>query len=752
MISAELRSTAQENEEAWSSALMACIHAFGVIEKVITDVDWYEDEIDKIKMMLSTQSGMISTGDEELDQELRDSLLKQKNDDADEAWKELEKRCQASEDQLAEGPTAENIRTLVEAGYLGQIGYYTTGNVDYYHIEGDEADELALQIEAAINGDEDAIEFLEDHPMALALLTSVVHRSLTAKDQGTELSEGELEFLERLYGSLGGDEGEFLAFVEKIGESELDPTLRDDLTRNLANGMLGLSNEALGGGMDRLPSDVREVALGPEKFDPQAVIDGKDPQDYMSAYRAWGSQFSTLAEFLDSSGPGLVGGTEFSTSLLATTATNIHFADFYGGEPDQEAYQDIIGVAARNPEANYIMLTGNDFSGEEYSHHDNHKNVTPESFLGSIYTRDWSDDGAAVSSVTNWIEHFQNSDDQDKVDRGSEAFLALLETITTPEMQEKLGETGHDVEDKANDVTWENVSFTHLNPEIADSFADLFLNNIEAMESTIGFNIDGAGGDDPTLNSVENRYRGEGNLEIDPMTRLAFAEYIVGSEEAASRLKTASFFRTEEAAATYFGDYPPDHAEARASGIFNSLIDKAIDNEHENRVNNTNKAIDYKNQVNNNSVDMAAAIFNEIPVPGVSTISEVMKQGFKEVLSMDSIDIQRDTSSDFSPIALNNRANIHAAIAVENSGEYEFGEDVEYLRDPNTGEISLDPHRWLNEDEEFDAEAYQDAADSILKELRDEKWPDAENELGGSVVEGFGEHYDLGREALDSRT
>ena len=131
-----------------------------------------------------------------------------------------------------------------------------------------------------------------------------------------------------------------------------------------------------------------------------------------------------------------------------------------------------------------------------------------------------------------------------------------------------------------------------------------------------------------------------------------------------------------------------------------------------------------------------------------------MKQGFKEVLATEHIDIARDTSSGFSSVALDNRATIHAAIAVENSGEHTFGEEVDYLRDPGTGEISLDPHLWMEGDGEssFDATAYQEAIDSIYGDLRDEKWPGAENELGNTVISDFSRFNMAGREALDSRT
>ncbi|MFE1167538.1 hypothetical protein [Nocardiopsis sp. NPDC058789] len=753
LVGDSLRAAANENQSAWQSSMSACLLAFGVLSEVYDAVVDYDEKIDDIITRYNTY--VTNLGDTLSPESV--TIMASYQTEADTALTTLKTKLSDAEGKLEGGATPENIRTLAEAGHFGengQIGYYIHEDLNYLHVDESQAETIAIHLrDGVLNGYGGSLEALEDNPELLALISNIAIRANTAERNGEKLSDGEIAFLETLHEELEGlDEDGFLGFVNQIESSEhISDSLREEITRSLSNGTLALSNEAVGGGMDLLPHDVQQVALGPEPFDPQAVINGADPQDFLNDYRDWGSDFGTLADYLSSSGPGIKGGTEFSTSLLATTSSNIHFVDFYGREPDDSVYQDIIDVAARNPEANNIMLTGNDFDGNEYEHHERHQGVTPESFLSSIYTRDWPDDGSAVSKVTDWIDHFQASDEPEEVDLGSEAFLALLETITTPEMQERLGETRHSIEDEENDVTWENVSFTHLNPEIADSFADLFLNNIEAMESSVGFSIDPDGLKDPSVYEVDSEYKGDGDLRIDPMTRLAFAEYIVGSEQAATRLEAASYFRSEEAAATYFGEYPPDESEPREAGIFAALIDDAINNEHDKRVEATNGAIDYKNQVSNGSVDMVSAVFNEIPVPGVSTVSEVMKQGFKEVLSIDHVDVSRDTSSDYSQIAADNRAAIHAAVAVENSGDHVFGEEVEYLRDPETGNINLDPNFWF-EQGDFDEELYQEAVDSIRGDLRDREWYGAERELGGSVIGDFSQANSAGRQALEART
>lgn len=752
LVSENLRSAANENQSAWQSSMSACTLAFGVLSEVYEAVVEYDEKIEDIRDRYN--SYVTNLGDT-LPPDAK-SIMISFQTEADSALTALRNRCNSAEGILGDGATPESLRALAEAGHFGehgQIGYYINEDLNYFHVDETQAETIAIHLkDGVLEGHAGSIEALEDNPELLALITNVALRANTAERNGEKLSDGEIAFLETIHDELEIDGDGFLEFLNKIESSEhISDSLREEINRSLANGTLALSNEAVGGGVDLLPSDIQETIIGPSGLDLNAVANGGDPEAHLNDYKEWGTDFIALADYLSSSGPGVKGGTEFSTTLLATTANNISLVDFYPGGPDDINYQDILDVAARNPEANNIMLTGEDFDGNEYKHHENHEGMTPEYFLETIYTHDWPDDGQAASKVTDWIEIFQNSDDPEKVDQGSEALVIFLDTITDPEMQEKLSNTGHDIEDKENDVTWRDVSFTNLNPEIADAFADIFLNNMEAMESSVGFSIDPNGGEDPSSYGVENEYRDDGAIRLDPMTRLAFAEYIVGSEQAAARLDAAAFFRTEEAAATYFGDPPPRISEPRNAGIFSSIIDKAIENEHQSRVDSTNVDIDYKNQVASNSTDIVAAVFNEIPVPGVSTVSEIMKQGIKEVLNIDPVDVERSTSSDFSRIALDNRAMLHAAAAMESDGGYEFGEEVDYLRDPDTGNINLNPNHWA-QDENFDEEEYQKAVDSIYENLDGGPWLGEEGKLTETVITDFGDFHAGGGQALDSRT
>ncbi|OLT25388.1 hypothetical protein BJF83_22960 [Nocardiopsis sp. CNR-923] len=742
LISTELRGTAEENREAWSSSLMACTHAYGVISKVHGDVQWYDRRIDEIREGLRWAIRYRGSTEES-------EIVEQYNEMADQAWRALERRCNDSEDMLRDGPTPENIRALTEAGHLpggaGGIGYHTTEDLDYYHITNEDAETFLIHIEQGMeHGYGGSLETLDE--ISLALLNLVSRRAVEAREAGERLPDNEMAFLQTIIDGLAesGDprvDSDFMGFLAEMdGNEHLSGTLKNDLRLSLSNAMLALSNEELGGGYDRLPEDVLDVVDGMEDPDPFP----NSGYGVLGSTIEWQSDFTRLMNFLGASGSGVVGGTEFSVTLMGTAADHLDLTESAALSITDSPFGTALDVASRNPDANHIMLTGR-YPGEYgpdgeyedgavYEHHENHTHMTPERFLEELYTFDWGDDGRQVRGITDWIDDYQASDDPEQNRMASDAFLALVDTVTSDEMQEVLSQTGHDIEDENHDVTWRNVSFGHLNPEIADSFAELFLANIDVMESSAGFNI--TGGQDPTVHQIENGYDRNGNLRLDPADRLAFAEYIMGSEEAAVRLHSASFFRSEEGMADYFSQFPPERGEARESGILRALVETALQNEHENRVNNTNGAIDYQNAVMSGSVDLAAAAFSEIDAPGVSTIAEVMKLGFKAVLEEEHIEVSRDASGDFSPMALEIRSTLHAANVLEEQGLIEIG-GVDQMRDPDTGQISIDPQHWRDGSESLESEEVVGHIDTMHTAIWETVWPGAETATAKEMIDDF---------------
>ncbi|MFE6305825.1 hypothetical protein [Nocardiopsis sp. NPDC057823] len=630
LIGEGLRKAAEDNSFAWSSSMMACTHAYGVLDKINEDVKWYEDKIEEIKGKLSTALANASEPD---NLTLVNQIIDSHNAEAAQAWRDLEDRCDDSQEILKGGPTPENIRLLADGGHLGEyglIGYYTTGDLDYFHVDEDQAETIATHIQnAVLHGYDGSIEALEDHPEYLALIGNVVSRALTAQQNGDRIMDGEIEFLETLFGDLsnvGGDDPGFLAFMGQVNSSEhISDSLRDDISRNLANSLLVLSDESIGGGVGRLPKDVQEAADGPE-FPSILSLDSEEAIDeYMDVYQSWGSDFSALAEFLSNSGPGVQGGTEFSTTLLGTSATNLHYTEFYGGEPTGTAYQDIIEVASRNEEANYIILTGEDFDGNEYRHHSNHDHLKPEDVLTTFYSYEWEDDGAAVSGITDWIA--RNKDEvvgEITPEIRGNAFVSLMEMLEDEDFRDELFGTDRTVKDDEG-REWLDVSVGHLNGELANGFGDIFLAYMEEFSET-----DGVGEEE----AFETRWSPElGTVELSPESRLAFTQLIVGDPDAAARIYEAVLLNTGHAMEEFASnDGPRDQVPVSLAGSLQGLVEEALANESITRGDQHGEAADYRNAVNGATVDLLGGAASDLQVPGF--VVEMAKFAAKEALAI----------------------------------------------------------------------------------------------------------------------
>ncbi|GAA1437928.1 hypothetical protein [Nocardiopsis tropica] len=644
LIGEGLRSAAEENHFSWSSAMMACYHASGVLSKINEDVQWYEDKIEEIKGNLSTA---LANNAEPDNLNIVQQIVDSHNLDAERAWRDLETRCDESEENLRGGPTPENIRALAEGGHLGEYGliaFYATENLDYFHVDENQAETIAIHIEnAVLHGHDGSIEALEGNPEYLALIGNVVARALTAQQNGDQLLDGEIEFLETLFGDLsavGSDDPGFLSFIDQVNSSEhISDSLREDLNRNLSNSMLVLSDENIGGGMDKLPEDVQGAVVGPRY----------DTLDFVYEFNNWVEDFTVLGDFLSCSGPGVQGGTEFSTSLLATSSQMLTYADLESADMthiSQDVFSEIIEVATRNAEANHIILTGENFEGEEYGHHDNHVETDPEKVLQNFYTFAWNDDGSAVAGLTDWISDYQQSSDEERAKIGNEAFVGFFDMVTGDSLMEHLLGTGNSTSGVSGDgesVLWHDVSMGHLNPEIANSLASIFIANIDyfADDQGLGDNpapgSGSAGGDQASIWLDEDHPLWSEGVDnerawLNAEDRLTFVQYIMGSEDAAERIYGEVVnYEVNELENFVFNDSEKSSLGALNSGSLRGLVDVALENEAKNRTDNHNEIIAYQDRVQSGVVDTLGGAAGDKNVSGWAV--EVFKFFAKEGLS-----------------------------------------------------------------------------------------------------------------------
>ncbi|MFD6951022.1 hypothetical protein A6A08_20430 [Nocardiopsis sp. TSRI0078] len=320
---------------------------------------------------------------------------------------------------------------------------------------------------------------MENNPEYLALISAVVSRGLLAQRNGEKLLGGEVEFLETLFGDLGeidGDNPGFLQFMEQVNSSEhVSDSLREDINRHLANSMLILSDEDIGGGVGQLPQDVRDVLDVPDFPDVNSLNHDSELPGFMSAHSDWGKPFTTLSTFLDSAGPGVRGGTEFSTALMGTVASTLEVPYFAPGEPGDEQFQKVIEIASRNNEANNIILTGEDFEGNTYQHHESHGDLTPEKILETFYAHDWEGDGAAISGITDWIAEYRANGTSEEQEQAGNAAHALIEILTAED-----GEGNNPFRDTGEKGGGDYpLAVTEVNPKLAEGLSSTYLSYLD---------------------------------------------------------------------------------------------------------------------------------------------------------------------------------------------------------------------------------------------------------------------------------
>ncbi|WP_455749687.1 TPR repeat region-containing protein [Nocardiopsis alba] len=637
LVAENLRSAANENQSAWQGSMSACSLAFGVLSEVYEAVVEYDEKLDDIQSRYNTY--VKNLGDTLQPDSI--TVMQSFQTEADTALTTLRTRCDWAEEKLESGATPESMRALAAAGHFGeygQIGYYINEDLNYYHVDETQAETIAVHLrDGVLEGRGGSIEALEDNPELLALITNVALRANTAERNGEKLTDGEIAFLETIHEELEIGENGFLDFLDQVKSSEhISDSLREEINRSLANGTLALSNEAVGGGVDLLPNDIQETITGRPKLDVDGLADGDNPQNYVNSYNSWGSDFNTLADYLSSSSPGIKGGTDFSATLLATTANNLHYVDFYPDGPDDSAYQKILDVAARNPEANNIMLTGKDFDGNVYEHHEKNEGITPESFLEVIYSRDWPDDGQAASKVTDWISDFSASDDEEKQDWAGEAAASLISILAEEPEDDKDKNpflfTGVEREDNPS------VAVTELNPELAGALADVYMTYLDDFTN-------GHGGDTEYRELSEGREdvsifheSGENVLFVDDGDKERFIQLLVANDDMAPNIIAVTEAQERRIIEEVFSGagVHKDIPGAQAAGL-RTILDNALIQEYEDREMSSEDAIKKTKEQWEKGYSVftavasgAAGAANPVLGVGTSVVLEMMKDPYKD--------------------------------------------------------------------------------------------------------------------------
>jgi hypothetical protein len=462
---------------------------------------------------------------------------------------------------------------LYAAGALPWTAPVIFRNVDFSSVPvqlppGVDGGEAADMIRRALDGDASPEEFRE----AMLLLQMVTDRAEHVQDNGGHLTEREVEFLHDFYNTLGDDIWRVPEYIRADEHSWGAPALnpfdwfdndapgfgedtQEWMLSAMGTGLLALSNTGLWdpslrgtNPMDpdaryHLPETVIDLVADPAVRSETIQIGG---YPYLEIDAPRMDDFRALAQMLGAAPDDVEGGTEFSESLtqrvaeLADVAQRIRDSDlntsglipiaddFNDFESVSRTLETLVEVSTRNDEANYNLLTGaTDYSMARVWSHVGDSSLTMDDrqfLLHSLYNMEWSDDGAAVAGLTDWIaERADQAAAQNQRDpMATEAAAALIDLVTTTER----GEGHSDPDDYRYNMYDDLMSALQQNPEVARSFSGVAASHL----------------DDFSLPSIsgETRMEADGSMSISDHDKIRFLDLIATDTRAIDGLSYAA--------------------------------------------------------------------------------------------------------------------------------------------------------------------------------------------------------------------
>ncbi|WP_116247911.1 hypothetical protein [Nocardiopsis sp. FIRDI 009] len=650
-------------------------------------------------------------------------------------------------DKLRQGPTKANVQALIDAG-INSFAFYNldpnhyTMLVDGQELTEENAEEWAEELGDYWSGEKP----LDERYHELMLMMSMINaNAMQAQQGGTGYREEEMDFLRAFYDSLeeaNPNGNGALGFPAVMEGDHLTDEEREHALGVLGDGILALSDHRLGGGYYDLPESVRRAAESPALQSPNST------EIYM--IDEWAEDAGALADLLRHTNPHLEGGTGLSSTLMLSMGL------YAGGTESnfdvwlsQEDAGSLLDASTRNDDANHAILTGDfvhpnfkDENGEFIPNlvHDSAEGMLDHA-LTSLFTFDWDDGGESVRGLTDWIAE-DAADPEDRVppnensevrselspeeQRSAEALAALVERMEDEDFREAMFSTGHEVTGD-DDVTWRDVAAGHLNPELADSWSDVFTSYMDVFANTEGL------GDTDDETDYSTRWDDEQNrVYLSPDGRRHFMEIIMGDADAAQKTYNEVVYYGAETMGDFsLADGPRDHGGANSYGSLLGLVDVALENESERRSTDNTEAVNHANKVRNAVVDTIGGFAGDRNVPGV--VVEVAKFLAKEALEIsdnppagDSIDTAGDwmPQEDMQLLAI-------TALAANDPDVMDALEELHPGAVMGEGEdryIPLDPHEWdINEES-------QDAALANMYDYVDERpWVDGEGSTKSAV-------------------
>ena len=709
LISEDIKSCANYDQENWGTAFFSCLYGDAVVDTWKKAVEDYNSSIDELELEWGEAVGdnfgveVAEEGDQRendlVEWEIaRSAKAGELNRSAETARGDLEEVAEIVNRMLEDGPSSEeNVEYLVRHGSFGWAPYtiFGYGQPVPIDLDSDGGEELAEEFAEAIESGE------EVPPPVLQALSYLNTEAARKLNNGERLTPEELEFLESFYGALD----EKISLPQQAdgpdtnsGVLELSQTLdehgslsqqeKEEILGTVADNIMFLSHESLGGSFEKLPSSVQAVSMGPN-----AVGDETSAME-------WGVNFIRLGDLLDHASDDSEAGLTFSANLTGTTGHALLSVEnlLLGGsnlfENSTEYYLDsILETSTRNEDANHALLTGS----FETPYYGSEEEPYLEGLIEGLFTHDWSHDDIsgepAVTGLTDWISEDAMSDDVEERTRAAEAAVGFIETISNENMHDVL--TGIDfVDEDGNRV--DNAAFTALNPEIAESMLGVYGAYIESFAGQAGF--DGKDIDlswtrdgDPSIWDDNS-----GTFDIGPGERLVFLEYLLGEENAAEGAVLATEIFREAQLDTMLTTGEAENT-ASAAARLNSLLDAAFHNEAsygdltEEEANKSAK--EKKENIYGSIAGMSSSVLGEVPVVGLALsgafdyVADEFKDNIIQRVQDSAGSSSGSSNTNYDWVSVDTRTHVLEELLERHDGEIswtDFGDGNDEEENPST--------------------------------------------------------------------
>ncbi|MGW9553305.1 TPR repeat region-containing protein [Nocardiopsis sp. NPDC055551] len=389
---------------------------------------------------------------------------------------------------LKEGPEPSNLKVLVEAGVLGWGAYNILGAERDVPlpVSSKEAKEMAREMKSYLDGDKEPDARFHEIIAALGAVSakakklqeagrSTLGQPYRATMHRPTLGEEELDFLETFYGEMEDQTPNgvvrLVPWLEGHDGPDWSDAERKTFTGAMADGLLVLSDEKVGGGQYLLPESVQNLANGiPSPNDD--VRTGRHMNDPSGNWLADARDFGLL---MAASDPDMRGGTEFSANTTLSMGHHLANKDLDLHESYDKGLSAVLDVTTRNEEADHRILTDAHDHPMTRSAHERAARIpgmpdfenNADALLG-LYSYNWHDEGEAVAGLTDWIPDFKEGTTAEARMAG-EATVGLITTLAGSEDDRPF----HDTDAKSDSAYQEAV--TEINPELTKGLTRIYL-------------------------------------------------------------------------------------------------------------------------------------------------------------------------------------------------------------------------------------------------------------------------------------